>query len=118
MKFVTCNVRSIYSAGLLTAVVRESAKYKSDSEEVKDVRRNGSGTGPAGDNSILNLICCILSVTLYDLLIMLLPSSVIFAYNITLVFILTCFGLVRDHLQRLMFKILLGQHQTEPLETT
>jgi hypothetical protein len=41
------------------------------------------------------------------LLIMLPPSSVIIAYNITLVLSLTCFGLVRGHLQRLIFKITL-----------
>jgi hypothetical protein len=41
------------------------------------------------------------------LLIMLPPSSVIIAYNITFVLSLTCFGLVRGHLQRLIFKIIL-----------
>jgi hypothetical protein len=53
------------------------------------------------------LIWCILSVTLYNLLIMLPPSSVIIAYNITCVLSLTCFGLIWGHLQRLIFKIIL-----------
>jgi hypothetical protein len=52
------------------------------------------------------LIQCILSVTLYHILTILEPSSVIsFIVLITFIFHLTCFGLTLGHLQRLLSKI-------------
>jgi exonuclease III len=47
MRFVTWNVKSLYSAGSLT-VSRELAKYKLDVEGVQEVRWEGSSTEPAG----------------------------------------------------------------------
>jgi hypothetical protein len=49
MRFGTSNVRSIYRAGLLRAVVEEISKYKLDLVGVQEVRWDGGGTKPAGE---------------------------------------------------------------------
>ena len=45
----TWNVRSLYRAGLLTAVARELARYKLDLVGVQEVRWDKGGTVRAGD---------------------------------------------------------------------
>jgi hypothetical protein len=49
MRFGTWNVRSMYRAGLLTAVAEGISKYKLDLPEVEEVRWDGGGTEPAGE---------------------------------------------------------------------
>jgi exonuclease III len=49
MRFGTWNVRSMYRAGSLRAVVEEISKYKLDLVGVQKVRWNGSGNEPAGE---------------------------------------------------------------------
>jgi len=49
MRFGTGNVRSLYRAGLRTAVARELARYKLDLVGVQEVRRDKGGTVGAGD---------------------------------------------------------------------
>jgi exonuclease III len=49
MRFGTWNVRSLYRAGYLMTVLRELARYKLDLLAVQEVRREGSGTEPAGE---------------------------------------------------------------------
>jgi hypothetical protein len=49
MRFGTCDARSLYSAGWLTAIVREIAKYKLDLEGLQKTRWDRSRTEPAGD---------------------------------------------------------------------
>jgi exonuclease III len=49
MRFDTWNVRSLYSAGSLTAAAaRELARYKLDLVDVQEVRRDRGGTVTAG----------------------------------------------------------------------
>jgi hypothetical protein len=45
----TCNVRSLYRAGSLTAVARELTRYKLDFVGVQEVRWDKGGTVRAGD---------------------------------------------------------------------
>jgi exonuclease III len=49
MRFSTWNVRSICSAGSLTTVAREIAKYKSDLVGVQNITGDRGGTKPAGN---------------------------------------------------------------------
>jgi hypothetical protein len=49
MRFGTWSVRSMYSAGLLSAVVEEISKYKLDLVGVQVVKWNGGGIEPAGE---------------------------------------------------------------------
>jgi exonuclease III len=49
MRFGTWNIRSIYRAGSLRAVVEEISNYKLDLVEVQEVRWGGGGTEPAGN---------------------------------------------------------------------
>jgi hypothetical protein len=49
MSFGTCNVRSLYRSGSLTAVVRLLARNKLDFVGVQEVRWNKVGTVSAGD---------------------------------------------------------------------
>jgi exonuclease III len=49
MRFGTWNVRSIYRAGSLRAVVEEISKYKLHLVEVQEVRWDGGGTETAGE---------------------------------------------------------------------
>ena len=49
MRFGTGNVRSLYRAGLRTAVARELARYKLDLVGVQEVRRDKGGMVGAGD---------------------------------------------------------------------
>ena len=49
MKLGTWNVRSLYRAGSLKAVVRELARYKLDVVGVQEVRWDKEGTVIAGD---------------------------------------------------------------------
>jgi hypothetical protein len=48
MRFGMWNVRSMYRAGSLRAVVEEVSKYKLDLVGVQEVSRDGGGTEPAG----------------------------------------------------------------------
>jgi len=45
----TCNVRSLYRAGSLTAAARELVRYKLNLVVVQDVRWDIGGTVSAGD---------------------------------------------------------------------
>jgi hypothetical protein len=45
MRFGTCNVRSLYKAGSLTAATTELARYKLDLVGVQEVRRDKRGHG-------------------------------------------------------------------------
>jgi hypothetical protein len=49
MRFGLWNVRSLYSVGSLMIVSKELSKYKLNLVEVQEVRREGSGTEPAGE---------------------------------------------------------------------
>jgi exonuclease III len=49
MRFGTWNVRSMYRAGLLRAVLEEISIYKLDLVGVKEVRWDGGGTEPEGE---------------------------------------------------------------------
>jgi len=51
VRFVTWNVRSLYSAGLFTAAAadRDLAIYKLDFVDVQKVRWDRQGTGKGGD---------------------------------------------------------------------
>jgi hypothetical protein len=49
MRFSTWNVRSMYRAGSLRAVVEEISKYSLDLVGVQEVRWDGGGTEPAGE---------------------------------------------------------------------
>ena len=49
MKIGTCNVRSLYTAGSLTAAARELVRYKLDVVGVQDVMWDKGGTIRAGD---------------------------------------------------------------------
>jgi hypothetical protein len=49
MKFGTWNIRSLYRAGSLIAVVRELARYKLDLVGVHEVRWDKGGTIRVGD---------------------------------------------------------------------
>ncbi|PNF37913.1 hypothetical protein B7P43_G03888 [Cryptotermes secundus] len=49
MRIGTRNVRSMYRAGSLRAVVKEISKYKLDLAGVQEVRWDGGGIAPAGD---------------------------------------------------------------------
>ena len=49
MKIGTCNVRSLYRAGLLKAATRELVRYKLDVVGVQEVRWDKGGTVRAGD---------------------------------------------------------------------
>jgi exonuclease III len=51
MRFGTWNVRSLYWAGSLVTVSKELSKYKLDLVGVQEVRWEGSGTEPAGEES-------------------------------------------------------------------
>jgi exonuclease III len=53
MRFGTWNVRSMYLAGSIRAVVEEISKYKIDLVGVQEVRWNGGGTEPAGEYTFL-----------------------------------------------------------------
>ena len=50
MRSGTWDVRSLYTAGSLTAATRELASYKSDLVGVHDVRWDKGGTVREGDN--------------------------------------------------------------------
>jgi exonuclease III len=50
----TCNVRSLYRAGALTAVARKLARYKLDLVGVQEVRRDKGGSEKAG---VYNFFC-------------------------------------------------------------
>jgi hypothetical protein len=56
MRFGTWNVgsTSMYKAGSLRAVAEEISKYKLDSVGVQEVRRDGGGTEPAGENNFFS----------------------------------------------------------------
>jgi exonuclease III len=54
MRFGTWNVRSLYTAGSLTAAARELARYKLDLVNVQEVRWDIEGTVKAGDYRKLN----------------------------------------------------------------
>jgi exonuclease III len=49
MRFVTWNVRSLYTVGSLRTVVRKISKYKLDLVGVQEVRWDRGGTEPAGE---------------------------------------------------------------------
>jgi exonuclease III len=49
MRFGTWNVRSMYRAGSLRAVVEEILKYNLDLVGVQEVRWDGGGNEPAGE---------------------------------------------------------------------
>jgi exonuclease III len=49
MRVGTWNVRSMYRAGSLRAVVEEISKYKLDLVGMQEVRWSGDGTESAGD---------------------------------------------------------------------
>jgi exonuclease III len=49
MRFGTWDVRSLYRASSLRAVVEEISKYKFDLVGVQEVRSGGGGTEPAGE---------------------------------------------------------------------
>jgi exonuclease III len=49
MRFGTWNVRNMYRACLLRALVEEISKYKLDLLGVQEVRWDGGGTKPAGE---------------------------------------------------------------------
>jgi exonuclease III len=51
MRFGTWNVRSLYRAGSLTAVLKELSKYKLDLVGVQEVRWEGGGTELAGQHT-------------------------------------------------------------------
>jgi exonuclease III len=51
MSFGTWNVRSMYRAGSLRAVAEEVSKYKLDLLGVQEVRWDGGGTEPVGENT-------------------------------------------------------------------
>ncbi|PNF22675.1 hypothetical protein B7P43_G07120 [Cryptotermes secundus] len=51
MRFGTWNVRSLYWAGSLREVAEEISKYKLDLAGVQEVRWDGGGIAPAGDNT-------------------------------------------------------------------
>jgi exonuclease III len=51
MRFGTWNVRSLYRANSLMTVSRELARHKLDLVEVQEVRWEGGGTEPAGENT-------------------------------------------------------------------
>jgi hypothetical protein len=51
MRSVLWNVRSLYRAGSLMTVSRELARYKLDLVGVQEVRWEGGGTEPAGENT-------------------------------------------------------------------
>ena len=53
MRFGTWNVRDLYRAGSLTAVVRELARYKLDLVGVQEVRWDRGGTVRAGGCNFL-----------------------------------------------------------------
>jgi hypothetical protein len=53
MRFGTWNVRSMYRAGSLRTVAEEVSKYKLDLVGVKEVRWDGSGAEPAGDEECI-----------------------------------------------------------------
>jgi hypothetical protein len=50
MRFGTWKIRSLYWAGSLMTVSRELSRYRLDLVGVQQVRWEGSGTAPAGDN--------------------------------------------------------------------
>jgi hypothetical protein len=52
MRFGTWNVRSMYRAGSLRAVVEEISKYKLDLVGVQGVRWNGDGNDSEGDYTL------------------------------------------------------------------
>jgi hypothetical protein len=47
-RFGTWNIRSLYRVGTLMTVLREQSKYRLALVGVQEVRREGSGTTPAG----------------------------------------------------------------------
>ena len=49
MRFRTCNVRSLYRVGSLTAAARELARYKLDLVGVQDFRLDNGGMVRARD---------------------------------------------------------------------
>jgi hypothetical protein len=49
MRSGTWNVRSLYRAGSLMKVAKETSKYKLDLVGVQEVRWDGGGTEPAGE---------------------------------------------------------------------
>jgi exonuclease III len=51
MRFGTWNVRSLYRAGSLKRVLRELARYMLDLVGVQEVRWEGGGTKPVGENT-------------------------------------------------------------------
>jgi hypothetical protein len=52
MRFGTCNIRSLYSAGSLVTVSRELSRYRLDFVGVQEVRWEGSGTAPEGEYTL------------------------------------------------------------------
>jgi exonuclease III len=53
MRFGAWNVRSLYRAGSLRAVVEEISNYKIDLVGVQEVRWDGGGTESAGEYTFL-----------------------------------------------------------------
>jgi hypothetical protein len=52
MRFGTCSIRSLYKVGSLMTVSRELSRYRLDLVGVQEVRWEGSGTAPAGEDNI------------------------------------------------------------------
>jgi hypothetical protein len=51
LKFGTWNIRSMYRVGSIVTITKELSKYKFDLVGVHEVRWEGGGTGPAGENT-------------------------------------------------------------------
>jgi hypothetical protein len=49
MRFGTWNVRSLYRAGLLMTLAKETSNYKLDLVRAQEVRWDRGGTKPAGE---------------------------------------------------------------------
>jgi hypothetical protein len=52
MGFGTWNVRSLYRVGSLMTISRELSRYRLDLVGVQEVRWEGSGTIPGGENTV------------------------------------------------------------------
>jgi hypothetical protein len=65
MRSGTWNVRSLYRAGSLITVARETAKCKLDLVGVQEVRWYRGGTEPAGDYIALIIQCLMCNITFH-----------------------------------------------------